>query len=203
MRRIDMFGDRFGRLIVESVSHSSNSGVYWTCVCDCGKRVSVLRGNLISGNVASCGCLHRDTHTKHGKSKTREYTNWTNMKRRCLSPSHVKFPDYGGRGITLCDEWKNFDSFINDMGPAPTNKHTIDRINNDLGYTKENCRWASPKEQANNKRNNKLITAFGKTQTQAQWSRETGVSQQNIYSRLKRGFPPESAVSPRLRGQPR
>ena len=132
----------------------------WKCACDCGEEKIVLSGNLVNGVVRSCGCKTRDLRssslTRHGLSNTKTYRCWSSIIRRCTSPSNPDYKDYGGRGIKVCEHWLKFDNFLADMGQCPSKKHSIDRANNELGYFKENCRWALPKEQANNKRNNRI-----------------------------------------------
>jgi hypothetical protein len=160
---IDLTGKIFGDLIVISFSHkifkSSRSGYYnfWKCKCSCGNEVAVLSGNLKKGNSKSCGCKSsrktlRERMLIHGKSKTKTYNSWRAMKDRCYCVSHKEYKRYGAVGITVCDRWKNsFENFFNDMNERPAN-HSLDRINPYGNYEPENCRWATHKEQANNKK---------------------------------------------------
>lgn len=171
------------------------------CDCDCGGSISVERGNVSRGRLGGCSdCTNNavKSHEKANKSRSdggKAYYTWQAMKRRCQNKKDSRYLDYGGRGIDVSDEWQSYDNFIFDMGEPPTKEHSIDRVDNSKGYSKENCKWASRCEQANNKRNNKNITAFGKTMTQQQWSRETGIKRETIAMRLKRGWPPERAVT--------
>lgn len=133
----------------------------------------------------------------HGLRNTPEYNIWNSMKQRCVNPRSSSFKRYGAVGITVCDRWKNsFASFYQDMGPRPSKEHSVERIDNLLGYSPENCRWATPEEQANNTKSNLLITAHEVTQTAAQWEKDTGVPSYVIRARIhNHGWSPERAVS--------
>lgn len=158
MASLNLGGKRFTRLLVVSQAPSRQE-ICWNCICDCGAERVVRQSNLISGSTKSCGCYMRDRVTKHGhcrKSKpgliTPEYEAWLSAKSRCRNPKYSKYEYYGGRGITICDEWVNsFSSFFEHMGPRPDG-HTLDRIDNDGNYEPGNCRWATWKQQAKNKR---------------------------------------------------
>ena len=131
----------------------------------------------------------------HGMSGTPEYQAWQHMKDRCFNPNHKQYLDWGGRGITVCDRWLNFENFLADMGYRPTAKHSLDRIDNDGDYCPENCKWSTKKEQQNNQRNNKpLITIGSKTYTIAQWGIEMGYGEMVIQGRLKMGWSEYRAV---------
>jgi len=172
--KIDLMGQKFGRLIVIGIHSRTDKNLYWLCQCECGK----IRRNagylLRKGIVNSCGCYHRDLITKHGDSShylpnkkvSTEYFSWESMKARCFNPKNQNFCRYGGRGITVCERWKSsYSDFLKDMGRKPFPSATIDRINNDGNYEPSNCRWASKKEQSANKRQRtiyggKLIKRF-------------------------------------------
>jgi len=133
--------------------------------------------------------------TTHGMTRTPEYRSWLDMKARCFNPNHKNYLDYGGRGITVCDRWKNsFQNFLADMGSRPTAKHSLDRIDNNADYSPENCKWSTKAEQVNNRRSNHLITIGCVTLTIAQWAKKMGFSARVIHDRLKSGWSEYRAV---------
>ena len=158
-RLIDLTGQRFGFLVVESFSHRTHSYEYfWNCICDCGTKCKAWSASLKNGNKKSCGCFQRDArktnHRVHGAYGTATWSSWSAMHRRCRgeSPHHRKY--YLDRGITVCDRWSDFNLFLSDMGERPTGM-TLDRINNEFGYFPENCRWATALQQRHNRRDSK------------------------------------------------
>ena len=206
-RSIDMTGQRFGRWTVvrraEHPADSSNRDARWEVLCECGNTSIVTRTSLVKGETQSCGCLQRELASqsvperfvKHGMTETPEYNIWCLMKRRCGNPRCRAYPRYGGRGITVCERWlHSFENFYADMGPRPSIKHSLDRIDNDLGYSPENCRWATAREQAYNTRDTTLITHNGRTLNLAEWSNETGISVKLLRSRCDQGLPPEKIL---------
>lgn len=163
MKPIDRIGQRFGALTVierDVRMHDKARSALWVCLCDCGTKKTVSADRLVRGRVTSCGCRRhvgdlKATHglTRAGNKPPPEYGVWSMMKDRCSNPNNDSYADYGARGIAVCVEWQNdFTAFMRDMGPRPSPKHSIDRKNNDLGYTADNCRWATSVEQANNRR---------------------------------------------------
>lgn len=195
----DATGQRFGRLRVVGLSRQDQKGMaIWECVCDCGSTVEI-KGSYLREGTKSCGCLHKEVmgNTKriHGMCRSLEYNTWTRMKQRCHNPSNPKWSSYGGRGISVCERWReSFENFLEDMGPRPDG-YSIDRINNAADYTPLNCRWATRTEQARNTRRNHLIFVNGRGQTSGQWAEETGIHEKTITNRIKLGWKPEAAIS--------
>lgn len=200
---IDMIGKKFGRLtVIERAENAKNGKTKWKCICECGNCVIVEGRHLRKGETKSCGCYHRErvakANTKHSGYKTRLYYIWKSIKERCYNENNKHYKDYGGRDITMCESWKDsFESFRDwAVENGYSDELSIDRIDVDGNYEPSNCRWATEKEQANNKRNNRLLTYEGKTQTMAQWADELGFSYHTIVSRLcTYGWTVEEALS--------
>jgi len=203
----DLRGQRFGRLVaIEPLSERKHGHIEWKCKCDCGNFCSVSVGNLSRGVTKSCGCLHRELlanrNKKHNKSYTRLYGVWRAMKARCYNPNVAAYKDYGGRGISICEEWReDFQAFydwaiVNGYDEnAPRKACTIDRIDNDGNYCPENCRWIDWNSQQNNKNNNRMLTYKGETHNVAEWCEITGISRRTLMSRLNMGWSIEDALS--------
>lgn len=197
----DMTGQRFGRLVVVGAGVKDfGKPVVYPCLCDCGSGSSVTRSSLLSGNTQSCGCLkiERTTErsTKHGLCRSVEYKIWCGLQRRCYDKAVKQYADYGGRGVTICERWKDFKNFYDDMGDKPSPEHSIDRIDNDGNYEPANCRWATRKEQNSNKRNNVYVTAYGKTLTITAWSNLVGISVSTLSTRALRGLDGPLVLAP-------
>ncbi len=190
-------GEVFHRLTVicEADKKPGNPHRRVTARCECGTIRDYMMSVLRTGHAQSCGCLYVEQKTKHGHAKEASptYQSWSSMKNRC-NPNGGK-PGYAGKGIRVCPEWESFDKFLADMGGRPEGA-SLDRIDNSQGYSKENCRWATYSQQANNRSSANLVTAFGKTLTVMEWSDATGIPFQTIRHRLLRGWPPERSVSP-------
>lgn len=190
----EVVGKRFGKLIVLSqeddyVTPSGSRHKRFNCKCDCGNEKIILKEHLVSGKIKSCGCLRKSAAEwtlTHGEIHTRLYRIWGNMVNRCTNPNNPAWKNYGGRGITVCDEWHKYENF---RGWSKANGYneslTIDRINNDDGYCPENCRWVNTRVQANNKRNNHLIEYNGITKTLAEWADAMGVPYNNLHHRIQ------------------
>lgn len=205
---IDITGQRFGRWTVLRLTGwapKSNVKTKWLCRCDCGVERPVFQFSLRSGDSTSCGCYHNEISRRnglakkgipktHGKSGSRIYQIWADMIRRCEHQHRGAYKDYGGRGIRVCIEWKSFENFYRDMGDPPSDLHTIDRIDNNSGYFKENCRWADEVTQGNNRRNNRRINFRNQTFTIAQASRKFGINRKTLSDRLDAGAPVDDAL---------
>lgn len=183
----DLTGHRFERLtVIERADNCKSGRSMWWCKCDCGKEICVIGQNLVRGSTKSCGCLYEER--AHRKSDTRLYSIWSGMKTRCSNPHHHEFYNYGGRGIAVCAEWKeNFAAFYDwAVTSGYSDSLTLDRKDNNKGYSPENCRWATKKEQQNNRNCNHLLTYNGKTQTIKQWADELGIKRVTLQGRIVR-----------------
>jgi hypothetical protein len=199
--RYDHRGEKFGRLTIFAFDRYTKRGALWKCLCECGNIISVGFGPLNNGNTKSCGCYKREkfrkTVTVHGMHGTPEYVVWIGVHARCYNPKSKNYRYYGGRGIIMCERWKNsFINFYADMGNRPFDQHTtIDRIDGNGPYSPENCRWATDIEQHNNQRNNHQISYNGETKTIAEWARELDIPYHRLRSRIIRGMPIERAFT--------
>ncbi|WP_054070240.1 AP2 domain-containing protein [Pseudomonas syringae group genomosp. 3] len=200
MKLEDFTGMRFGKLVAlrhEAVSDSRKKA--WLCQCDCGETAHVAAHKLKAGTITSCPCARRKTKT-HGMYGTRVHTLWSGMLSRCRSPKPSDARKYTERGITVCERWLKFENFLDDMG-LPPDGLTIDRIDNDKGYSPENCRWADYFEQNNNRRNTAFLTHRGVTRPFGDWSRMTGISIGVMHRRRNAGWSDESIINTPVRRQ--
>jgi hypothetical protein len=150
---------------IRPVGSNARGNMQWLCHCDCGTEQTTEAHLLLRGTTRSCGCLHRqmmrETRTTHGDYNSPEYRTWYAMLQRCNNPNRHNYKNYGGRGISVCERWSDYATFLMDMGRKPSPKHSIERIDNDAGYLPSNCKWATPKEQKANQRPRHDSTIFG------------------------------------------
>lgn len=183
--RKNLTGIKFGYLTVTGYAFTKNKRAYWSCICQCGANKSILGKNLLNGLTVSCGCYNRSLTASrnyvHGMRYTSEYSIWKDMKKRCYNENHWAYSYYGGRGIKVCEEWLNdFMCFYNDMGSRPKGL-TIDRIDNNGDYSKENCKWSTRLEQSNNRSDTIKLEFGGGLKTLTQISEITGISRDKLY----------------------
>lgn len=194
----DLTGMVFGKLKVLDKVPKTKKGqsLRWRCLCECGGITTAMPSNLINNHTRHCGCIHKNSpkgvNKKHGHKSngapTSEYAIWSSMKARCLNPKNAAYKYYGGRGIKVCDRWViNFENFIQDMGRKPFKNYTLERIDVNGNYEPVNCKWASYKEQGNNRRNNRRITYNGETKNFGQWAETLGISHSGLKKYLNGG----------------
>lgn len=197
----DITGRRYGMIVVvQPVGYTRTPCgkrlLHWLIRCDCGNERVVFRSNLDSGRTKSCGC--REGGYRHGKSTAPEYNRWKAMRSRCYYRKGSGYANYGGRGIKVCDRWNGpdgFPNFLADMGPMPSTRHTLDRIDNDGDYCPENCRWTTRKQQLRNTRINRLVTYNGETKPLAEWIEALGLNGKMVRTRIERGWSPDEAFN--------
>lgn len=197
----NLIGKTFGlwRVVGLAGKRINTSGFFWHCHCSCGGTGIVAGSSLKGGDSTSCGCnrvrFASAQFTTHGRSHTPEHDTWMRMRQRCCNPKIKQWKDYGGRGIKVCERWQTFEYFLEDMGPKPSPRHSIDRINNDGNYEPSNCRWALPKQQARNTSRNRLISFARETMCLAAWEEKLGLPEHTLTSRLSQGWSEERAVA--------
>lgn len=206
--RTNLVGQRFTRLLVEAFAGRRRfSKPYWLCLCDCGTTTVIAGSSLVRGFTRSCGCLATERKENdargfqpiHGMTDTPTFKRWSSMLARCYKSSDISYPNYGGRGISVCDRWRtSFQAFYDDMGPAP-NGRQLDRIDNDGNYEPGNCRWATLEQQGNNRRTNRLLTYEGQRMTLAQWNKAQGFPKNVLHKRLAAGWTLARALETPLR----
>ncbi len=189
--RDDLIGKRYGNLEIirqeeDYISPSGGKHKRFLCKCDCGNETIAFKEWLTSGRKKSCGCLrHQNGIIKHGEIHTRLYRIWGNMCNRCSNKNNPAWLNYGGRGITVCDEWKDYINFRDWAYTSGYQENlTIDRVDNDMNYEPSNCRWVDDIVQANNKRSNHLIEYDGKIKTIGEWARELGIPYKTLHNRI-------------------
>lgn len=195
--RREIVGQRFGRLYV--IARFPNSVAL--CLCDCGKRTRIDIGHL--DKQKSCGCWREEARRKHGFSKAPEYNTWEHIVQRCMNPKNDAYRNYGGRGITICQEWReSFTCFLRDMGFRPGPMFTIERIDNNGNYEPGNCKWIPKAQQSSNRRTNHILIFRGESKPIWQWAAELAIKETTIRTRLHRGWTPEQIFSlPPQRGK--
>ncbi len=200
--KIDLLGQRFERLMVFKKIRL-NGKVFWLCHCDCGGIAQAETTTLRRGNCKSCGCYQiektKQKNTKHGKKGCRSYNIWISMKMRCMNENSKDYARYGGLGIKICDKWLNFENFYHDMGDPKTGE-SIDRINGSLGYFKENCRWATSKQQSRNRKTTTVVEYMGNQYSIFDFWKKFCPDRKPHYSTIQRrvykGIPIEIAMIP-------
>ena len=189
-KRIDITGQKFNYLTaIKYVDYDKNHRSRWLFKCDCGNEKILDSLWVRKGNIKSCGCYNSRVATermiKHGLAKTKEHSAWCNIKGRCFNPNEKSYKYYGARGITVCDRWlDSFENFFEDMGYAPSHKHSIDRIDVNGNYEPSNCRWATDKQQGRNKTNNINITYKNEIHCLAEWCEILNLKYKTIQNRL-------------------
>jgi hypothetical protein len=202
MKVEDLTGQPFGRLTVKERAENDSEGrAQWLCECACGNTKVVKGTQLRKGSVVSCGCYKKDINKKHGLIDHPMYATWKKMRQRCTNPNNDRAHRYIDRGITVCDEWMNsFEAFYNDMSPTWQPGLTLDRIDNDGNYCKENCRWATPKEQGANRSTNTFLTYKGERKIVSEWAREYELPPNILWNRVFRlGWDIETALTKKPR----
>ena len=195
----DLSGKRFGNLTVVKLAHCHGGQAHWLCSCDCGKDAVVRGSHLRNGHTSSCGC--KKGHIAHHESKTRLYSIWRNMLDRCFNTNNPQYKRYGARGILVCEEWFEYVPFRDwAMANGYDKSLSIDRIDNDGGYSPENCRWATAVQQANNTRKTRFITYNGETHSVSEWARILNIKQSTLNMRInKYGWSVEDALRKEVR----
>jgi group I intron endonuclease len=198
-KSLDLKGEKFGRLTaLKIVGRHRPGGKIWLCACECGKETRAYARQLIAGGKKSCGCLKHDACQAAGKQQfehghnaqnSRTYISWMSMRARCNRAAHEQYPRYGGRGIKVCERWSSFANFLADMGERPA-MMTLGRVDNGGDYEPGNCRWESLKQQARNRRGNRLITYQGKQYPVAELCEITGLSREKLTYRLDKSLNP-------------
>jgi hypothetical protein len=202
MTALSLIGKKYNRLTVISGSHTLKNRKHWVCECECGNKKIVSGNNLKSGQVKSCGCLRNENLKlkllKHGMSESQVYNIYCKMLSRCNNLKDKAYPSYGGRGIKVCERWLNFENFYLDMGERPAPEYSIDRIDNNKGYSPDNCRYATPTQQARNTRRNRIINIDGVKKPLCEWLEIMGLSLSAFQKRLIRGWDENKAITTKI-----
>lgn len=203
MKFLDLTGKVFSRLtaIRRVENHSGYGQARWLFLCECGRSKELFGYSVVHGKVKSCGCLKTETKSRllHGRTGSPEFLSWVSMRQRCKNPRCKAYSDYGGRGIDICREWDVFETFLADMGPRPAGA-SLDRIDNDKGYSPQNCRWASKSQQINNRRLSILYEYDGVSRPLIEWALLAGVPYKTFWHRYKVGKRGSELLSSFIRG---
>jgi hypothetical protein len=193
----DLTSRVFGRWTVLGFSHVERQYYrYWICECACGKDRDVQERYLLSGRSKSCGCGAGMKNRRHGLSNNKVHKAWRQMWGRCTRKHQADYSFYGGRGIRVCERWKTFELFLEDVGMPPTQKHSLDRVNNNGNYEPGNCRWATHTQQVRNTRQTIMLTLGERTMAAGDWADELGINSRTIKSRIRYGWAVEDILSP-------
>lgn len=208
-KRLNILGQRYGRLVAIERVGSRNGASVFLCLCDCGNKKEILLKSIRSGATRSCGCymseVHKAQNITHGERvngiRSTEYSIWSTMLCRCRNKKDRAFVYYGGRGISVCQRWESFENFLSDMGRRPSPKHSIERNNNNGNYEPGNCRWATRIDQNNNTSRNRILSINGESKTIAEWARIYQIPYKRLSHRIHIGMDASLAVSiPRQTG---
>ena len=208
MNFVDYTGRRYGKLtVIERGEKNEKRGLYsWVCKCDCGNIKNVIGADLRNKNTISCGCMSSrnfvsELNKTHGLSKTRFYSTWVDMRKRCENPKSKSYCDYGEHGIKVCDKWKTFENFYDDMHATYSDDLTIERVDNSKGYSPENCKWIPKSEQSLNKTDNVNLTLDGETHCAAEMARRYNIPYKTLMFRLKSGWETEKSLKTPVKKQ--
>lgn len=205
--RADISGQRFGRLVAVRFLERRGHGALWRCICDCGREVDAYSAAMRHGTSKSCGCFRKERMAgltyKHGqtgganrKRRPPEYKTWDSIKQRCINPNATGFEWYGGRGITIAPEWReDFDAFLAHVGPRPSSRHSIERLDSNGNYEPGNVCWADWVQQANNRSNNRIVEYGGVRMTLKQAADRAGIPYKTVKSRVQKGWSEERALT--------
>lgn len=203
MKINDLSGRHYGKWTVLKFEGVIKKTYYWSCQCECGNVKKVASANLLTGKSLSCGCLAKKLASErgktHGLSKTRTYRLWSGIKTRCTNPNEQAWKHYGGRGVKLCGRWEKFENFLEDMGEVPSKLHSIERIDVNGDYCKENCCWIELKFQARNRTKNTIITHNGMTMCAVEMCEKLKLPYKLIIERMSRGLTFQQAIQKKKR----
>ena len=198
----NVIGEKYGRMLVikelDGIRYGKKIDRVVLCKCDCSNEKVVRLGNLRSGNVQSCGCItieNRKSERTHGMTGTKEYKAWQSIHQRCFNENDCNYKYYGARGIGVCERWMSSVNFLEDMGRCPSKTHSIERRDNDENYCPENCKWATKKEQANNRRNTRSLEFKGVTMSVSEWAGFLELKVSTLFSRLDKGWSTHKALT--------